>query len=214
MICGHDLGSEIGQEHCRLGSIKRGKVVLLASGLWVIFAIPRRFRVSNGFGVTCIQKGKVIAGGRYDWPHCSPWFDRCISMSQQDRYDMFCELLTRYQAHIRGYILALVRNREDADDLFQTTSLVLWRRFDTFQAGGNFFAWARRTAEFTVCNFWKTNRSRFTPLSEAFLDTLAATEPSDSRRHRRRLSCQFAPLYGQASSGGSGTLDLSLHGRS
>jgi RNA polymerase sigma-70 factor, ECF subfamily len=85
-------------------------------------------------------------------------------------------LLTRHQAQIRGYILALVRNREDADDLFQTTSLVLWRRFDTFQAGSNFFAWARRTAEFIVCNFWKTNRSRFVPLSEAFLDTLAATE--------------------------------------
>ena len=99
-------------------------------------------------------------------------------MTQQDRYDTFCELLTRYQAQIRGYILALVRNRDDADDLFQATSLVLWRKFDTFQADSNFFAWARRTAELTVCNFWKTNRSRFAPLSEAFLDTLAATEPS------------------------------------
>ena len=98
-------------------------------------------------------------------------------MSQQDRYDTFSELLTRHQAQIRGYILALVRNREDADDLFQTTSLVLWRRFDTFQVDSNFFAWARRTAELTICNFWKTNRSRFAPLSEAFLDTLAATEP-------------------------------------
>jgi RNA polymerase sigma-70 factor, ECF subfamily len=99
-------------------------------------------------------------------------------MNQQNRYDMFSELLTRNQARIRGYILALVRNREDADDLFQTTSLVLWRKFDTFQANSNFFAWARRTAELTVCNFWKTNHSRFAPLSEAFLDTIAATESS------------------------------------
>ena len=99
-------------------------------------------------------------------------------MDQQNRYDIFSDLLTRNQARIRGYILALVRNRDDADDLFQTTSLVLWRKFDTFRADSNFFAWARRTAELTVCNFWKMKRSRFAPLSEAFLDTLAATESS------------------------------------
>jgi RNA polymerase sigma-70 factor, ECF subfamily len=99
-------------------------------------------------------------------------------MSQQDRQDMFCELLALYQGQIHGYILALVRNRADADDLFQTTSLVLWRKFDSFQPGSSFFAWARRTAELVVCNFLKTNRSRFTPLSEAFLETLAAAKPS------------------------------------
>lgn len=98
-------------------------------------------------------------------------------MNRQDRYDLFCELLTRHQTQLRGYLLALVRNRADADDLFQTTSLTLWRKFETFEAGSNFFAWARKTAEFVVCNFWRTNRSRFHPLSEAFLDTLAATEP-------------------------------------
>lgn len=99
-------------------------------------------------------------------------------MSQQDRQDMFCELLALYQGQIHGYILALVRNRDDADDLFQTTSLVLWRKFDLFQPGSSFFAWARRTAELVVRNFLKTNRSRFTPLSEAFLETLASTEPA------------------------------------
>lgn len=99
-------------------------------------------------------------------------------MNEQDRYEAFCELLALHQGHIRGYILALVRNREDADDLFQKTSLILWRRFDTFQPNSNFFAWARKTAELTVRNHWRTNRSRFVPLSETFLDTLAATEPA------------------------------------
>jgi RNA polymerase sigma-70 factor (ECF subfamily) len=99
-------------------------------------------------------------------------------MNQQDRYDAFCELLTRYQGQLRGYILALVRNREDADDLFQATSLVLWRRFDTFEPESNFFAWARRTAEFTVRNFWRTNQTRSIPRSEIFLDALATSEPA------------------------------------
>jgi RNA polymerase sigma-70 factor, ECF subfamily len=99
-------------------------------------------------------------------------------MSPQERQDMFCDLLALHQGQLHGYILALVRNRADADDLFQTTSLVLWRKFDSFDPGSSFFAWARRTAELTVCNFLRANRARFTPLSEAFLEKLAAVEPA------------------------------------
>ena len=99
-------------------------------------------------------------------------------MDPSQRHDLFCELLTRYQGQVYGYILAMVRNTNDADDLFQTTSMILWRKFDSFQQGSSFFGWARRTAEFEVRNFLKTRNSRFTPLTESLLDALADTEPS------------------------------------
>jgi RNA polymerase sigma-70 factor, ECF subfamily len=98
-------------------------------------------------------------------------------MNQQERHEMFSELLTMHQGQLHGYILALVRNRADADDLFQTTCLVLWRKFDTFRPGSSFFAWARRTAELEVRNFLKRNRSLLVPFSEELLDALAATDP-------------------------------------
>lgn len=101
-------------------------------------------------------------------------------MNQQDRQDEFCELLTRYQGQLHGYIFALVRNHTDADDLFQATSLVLWRKFDLFQRGTNFFAWARRAAEFEVRNFLRANRARFSPLTEALLSALTAATPGIS----------------------------------
>jgi RNA polymerase sigma-70 factor (ECF subfamily) len=95
----------------------------------------------------------------------------------QEQHDMFCELLTLHQGQLHGYILALLGNRADADDLFQATSLVLWRKFDTFQPGTSFFAWARRTAEFEVLNFVKRqDRSHFVSFREELLDALAATE--------------------------------------
>ena len=97
-------------------------------------------------------------------------------MNRQEQHEKFSELLTLHQGQLHGYILALVRNRADADDLFQTTSLVLWRKFDTFRPGSSFFAWARRTAELEVRNFLKRNRSLFIPFSEELLDALAATE--------------------------------------
>ena len=38
----------------------------------------------------------------------------------------------RHQAQLFGYIYSLVRDLDDADDLFQQTSLVLWDKFDQF----------------------------------------------------------------------------------
>ena len=97
-------------------------------------------------------------------------------MSKQEQHDLFCELLTLHQGQLHGYILALVGNRADADDLFQSTSMVLWRKFDTFQPGSSFLAWARRTAELEVRNFMKRRRSLVIPFSEELLDALAAAE--------------------------------------
>jgi len=97
-------------------------------------------------------------------------------MSKREQHDLFCELLTRYQGQLHGYILALVGNRTDADDLFQSTSMVLWRKFEAFQPGSSFLAWARRTAEFEVRNYLRQRRSLVVPFSEELLDALAAGE--------------------------------------
>ena len=41
----------------------------------------------------------------------------------------FAELLRHHQTQLFGYIYSLVRDLDDADDLFQQTSLVLWDKF-------------------------------------------------------------------------------------
>lgn len=112
-------------------------------------------------------------------------------MNQEDRHDLFCELLTLHQGQLHGYILALVGNRADADDLFQAASLVMWRKFDSFRPGTSFFAWARRTAEFEVRNFFRRDRSRFMPFSEEVLDALTTTEP---QLHSNTIDSYLASL--------------------
>lgn len=74
-------------------------------------------------------------------------------MNEQERYDLFAELITRHQGQIYGFIYAAVRNREDTDDLFQSVSLVLWSRFDSFRPGTNFLAWARQVARNKISHF-------------------------------------------------------------
>ena len=48
-------------------------------------------------------------------------------------------LLLRHHRRIYGFILALVPNLSDADDLMQETAFVMCRRFHEFQAGLQFY---------------------------------------------------------------------------
>ncbi len=74
-------------------------------------------------------------------------------MDPQARRTEFAEYLRQYQGRLFGYIHSLVRDTDDADDLFQQTTLTLWKKFDDFQRDLSFFAWACGVARFEVANF-------------------------------------------------------------
>jgi DNA-directed RNA polymerase specialized sigma24 family protein len=63
-------------------------------------------------------------------------------------------LMTRHQRQIFGYIYALVPNRYDAEDLLQETSLVICEKFNEFEDGTDFVAWACQIA------YWRIRYSR------------------------------------------------------
>jgi RNA polymerase sigma-70 factor (ECF subfamily) len=63
-------------------------------------------------------------------------------------------LITRHQRQIFGYIYALVPNRYDAEDLLQETSLVICEKFNEFEDGTDFVAWACQIA------YWRIRYSR------------------------------------------------------
>ena len=72
---------------------------------------------------------------------------------EQGRNAEFAEHLRRSQTRLYGYVHSLVRDLNDADDLFQQTALVLWKKFDEFDHGRSFFAWACGIARLEVANF-------------------------------------------------------------
>ncbi|HKB90901.1 MAG TPA: sigma-70 family RNA polymerase sigma factor [Opitutaceae bacterium] len=63
-------------------------------------------------------------------------------------------LMTRHQRQIFGYIYTLVPIRHDAEDLLQETSLVICEKFDDFEEGTDFVAWACQIA------YWRVRYSR------------------------------------------------------
>jgi RNA polymerase sigma-70 factor, ECF subfamily len=95
-------------------------------------------------------------------------------MSEQERHDRFTQLLARHQRDLYGYIFAIVRDWEDASDLFQSVCLVLWRKFESFQPDSSFFSWARQTAKLEARHFL-THKKASSPVSEEVLNALAGT---------------------------------------
>src|SRR5436190_13862185 len=84
-------------------------------------------------------------------------------------------LMTQHQRRIFAYIYTLVPNRYDAEDLLQETSLVICEKFDDFEAGTDFVAWACQIA------YWRVRyaRQKFARSKVVFnqdvLDAVAAT---------------------------------------
>jgi RNA polymerase sigma-70 factor len=93
--------------------------------------------------------------------------------SMADRQAEFVRLLTQHSSRIFGFVLALCVNRSDAEDVFQNTSVVLWEKFDTYEPGSNFFAWACRIAYFEAL-YDRRKTSRVRTLSDEAWQALAA----------------------------------------
>jgi RNA polymerase sigma-70 factor (ECF subfamily) len=73
-------------------------------------------------------------------------------------YELFLALFTRCQGRIQAFIRTLVHDPAQADDVFQATSLVLWRSFATFRRDADFLPWALGTARHQVLLHWRTRR--------------------------------------------------------
>ena len=94
-------------------------------------------------------------------------------MNEPERAERFVALLTQHQRAVGAYVLTLVPNWTDAEEILQETNVVLWREFDKFVEGTNFLAWACRVAFHQVLAFRKRKKREKLEFSEAFLDAVA-----------------------------------------
>jgi RNA polymerase sigma-70 factor (ECF subfamily) len=92
-----------------------------------------------------------------------------------DDYELFLSLFTKSQGRIQAFIRTLVHDPAQADDVFQATSLVLWRSFGTFRRDAEFLPWALGTARHQVLVHWRSRRRDRHVFSEALLADLAET---------------------------------------
>lgn len=107
-----------------------------------------------------------------------------------ERQEEFVALLNVAHALLLRYVMSLLGNRHDAEDVLQRASLVMWRRFGTFEPGTDFIAWATTVAFYEVRNFQRvTGRSRL-----EFDDDLMQTLAAERAQHVRQWSPRMEAL--------------------
>ena len=91
-----------------------------------------------------------------------------------DRLDEFVRLLTEHDRGILLFILSLVPNWTDAEEIQQETNVKLWQGFGKFQLGSDFGAWARTIAWYEVLTFRERGQREWLRTSQRFLELVAA----------------------------------------
>lgn len=106
-----------------------------------------------------------------------------MALHGTNRSEVFIELFTLHQWSVYGFIRTLVPNQTDAEDLLQETSLLMWRKFEEFELGTDFAAWACRIAHFKVLNFLKQRRHSRLCFDEDLITQLAEVQTARADVH-------------------------------
>jgi RNA polymerase sigma-70 factor, ECF subfamily len=106
--------------------------------------------------------------------------------SNSDRLDAFVRLLTEHDRETLLFVLSLVPNWTDAEEIQQETNVKLWQGFDRFELGSDFGAWARTVAWYEVLTFRERKQREWLRTSQRFLDSVAAEVEAASDQAKTR----------------------------
>jgi RNA polymerase sigma-70 factor (ECF subfamily) len=95
--------------------------------------------------------------------------------SRPGKSKRFLRLFLQNERRLYAYILTLLPNRADADDVLQEASLVMWDKFDDDNPPADFAAWGCRIAYFKVLDFCKKRQRSRVVFSQPVLERLAET---------------------------------------
>lgn len=129
-------------------------------------------------------------------------FTRVIMIVKMERAseetEEFTGAVLRHQTQLFGYIYSLVRDFNDADDLFQQTCLVLWKKFVEYDRSKSFLVWACGVARLEAANFLRSRERRRRYFSDAvgerLLDSHAELEHDLLQEWREALTGCLAKL--------------------
>lgn len=109
-----------------------------------------------------------------------------MQMSQPTQ-DQFAEQFLLSQRRVYAYIVSMLPNRTDAEEVFQQTSLILWRKWAEFDAEREFDRWACGIAHNEIRNYIRRADRGCISLTEAMLDTLGESLLANKPRPDNRI---------------------------
>lgn len=106
---------------------------------------------------------------------------------------LFVRLLLQHQGAMLRYILPLVGNLADAQDVLQDTAVALWQKFGQYDPERPFLPWARQFAHHEVLMHHRRQR-RYTFLTEELIETLAERQVEQEAEAQQRRGALQACL--------------------
>jgi RNA polymerase sigma-70 factor (ECF subfamily) len=95
-----------------------------------------------------------------------------------------------HQQALLAYLLSIVPNLQDAQDILQDAFLVVSRKADTWTEGTNFLAWGCAIVRYEALNYARSRKKRMVPLDEDVVELLHSESPPldglDARIERLR----------------------------
>ena len=88
--------------------------------------------------------------------------------------DRFLPLFLACQNDLRAFIGAMIRDAALREDLFQEVSMVLWRKFDTYDTTRPFGAWARGIAAKKILESQRTQSRQPHAIPPEVIEAVAA----------------------------------------
>ena len=102
--------------------------------------------------------------------------------------DAFVAQLMEHRHRIYAFIVKQLINPADAEDVFQKTSIVLWKKMHQFDAQGSFFHWACGVAFNEVRNFLTVQRRSRLHFDIELVELLAEDARDEGEISEARLS--------------------------
>ncbi|WP_397569979.1 sigma factor [Schlesneria sp. T3-172] len=110
------------------------------------------------------------------------------SIDVRDRHEEFVTLLMAAHDKLLGYLMSLLGSWHDAQDVLQNCSLLMWRKFDTYEPGSNFVAWASTICLYEAKNFRRHVARSPLKFDDDLLATLATERIADLDLQKRRIA--------------------------
>jgi len=96
-------------------------------------------------------------------------------------------LFVQHMQHIRAFVLSLMPDFSQVDDILQDVFLTVTAKAADFQKDTNFLAWAFTITRFRVLKSMNRMDKAFLPLSEEVVERLAAECPNIGAEQDRRI---------------------------
>jgi RNA polymerase sigma-70 factor, ECF subfamily len=110
--------------------------------------------------------------------------------SRADRIetDAFVEHLVQHRHALSAFIAKLLVNHADVEDVFQRTSVILWKKIEEFDQTGSFFHWACGIAFNEVRNHLRVKQRNRLHFDTELLEVLAEEAVAEREESEARLA--------------------------